>query len=390
MILTKQILIKWSPASKTHYENLGYKFTKWGDEFVVPVFHLPQNSHKKVGVKCDLCGEEKETQYRYYLSNIRLNNDDKYLCLKCMANREEMLKEKTKKAQATNLQRYGVKSPGELKEVQEKMKQTCLEKYGSEYYFSSSKGKEEVKKGMLKKYGVEHPLEKEEFLEKSKQTCQSHYGVDFSLSSEEVRQKGVKTSLQRYGVDIPSKSTEVQQKIRNTTFLHFGVYWALASSEVREKGIRTNIQRYGVENPAQSPEIQAKIRKTFFKTGKTRTSKQQLEVFNILKDNYEQVSLNYPLRKYSLDCFLVVNSIKIDVEYDGWYWHQFLKEEDNARDLFVNENGIRIIRIRGGVTTPSKTEMLDLIDKIIKEDLWFIEKIYPEWERNINKGEKDC
>ena len=91
-----------------------------------------------------------------------------------------------------------------------------------------------------------------------------------------------------------------------------------------------------------------------------------------------------------MDCFLVVNFIKIDVEYDGWYWHQFLKEEDNARDLFVNENGIRIIRIRGGVTTPSKTEMLDLIDKIIKEDLWFIEKIYPEWERNINKGEKDC
>lgn len=390
MILTEKLTIKWSPASKNHFEKIGYKFTKFGDEIVVNCEELPQNSHKKVKVKCDQCGKEKEIEYRYYINNITINGNNSYLCPKCMANREDMLKEKTKKAQLTNLQRYRAKNPGEIKEFQEKMKKTCLEKYGQEYYIQSDEGKQKIKNTMLEKYGVEKPLEVPEFLEKSKQTCQSHYGVDFSLQSKEVRQKIKETNLQRYGTEIPLKNEEIKKKSENTTFQHFGVTCSLSSEEVREKGKNTMMKLYGVENPAQSPEIQSKIRKTFFKSGKTRTSKQQLHIFNVLNKKYKQVDLNYPLRKYSLDCFFVVDSVKIDVEYDGWYWHQFLKEEDKVRDQFVNNNDIRVVRLKGGTTIPSEEEIIELIEKVIKENLWFIEKIYPEWEENFNKGEKDC
>lgn len=76
----------------------------------------------------------------------------------------------------------------------EKIKQTCLERYGVEHYFSSDMVK--VKK-----------LE----------TYRQNYGVDNPSKLESVKQKKIHTYRQNYGVDNPSQSVVVQSKKTLTT-----------------------------------------------------------------------------------------------------------------------------------------------------------------------------
>ena len=50
-------------------------------------------------------------------------------------------------------------------------------------------------------------------------------------------------------------------------------------------------------------------------------SSQQLKIYEMLLDEYK-VELNYPLSQLNLDIAIFIGDIKIDLEYDGWYWHQ--------------------------------------------------------------------
>lgn len=386
MILTKQVQVAWAPSTKKHYESLGYKFTKNGDNLFINPVELPVNSHHKIKVQCDECGEIKETQYRYYRNNCEINNNEKYLCANCMAKREEMLKNKVEKTKQTNLKRYGVEGVGSLPEVREKMKQTCLKKYGVEYVTQSEFYKQKFRQTMQNKYGVNTPLEVKEFLEKAQNTCQEHYGVKIPTQSKEITEKIKATNLEKYGVETALQNQEILQKAKNTTKEHFGVEFSLASKIVRKKGEETLLKRYGVKNPAQSPLIQAKIKKTLFKYDKVRTSKQQKQIFEILSNIYGKVELNFPLGKYSLDCCIKVDDINIDIEYDGWYWHRF-SQKDKERDAYVISQGYKVIRIRAGHSIPTKDELNELIEQITKEDLNFLEKIYPEWENQQQKKE---
>lgn len=70
--------MKWSGSNKTKYINLGYEFTKIGDEFDVNVEHLGKSSHHKVKVKCDICGDIIEKEWKHYIEghNTILKNYD--------------------------------------------------------------------------------------------------------------------------------------------------------------------------------------------------------------------------------------------------------------------------------------------------------------------------
>lgn len=389
MILTETVMVKWAPSTKKHYESLGYKFSQLGDSFKIPVSQLSSESHYMIEAECDCCGKIKTIQYRYYLNNFNQNNQEKYLCSKCMAKKEEIVAKKINKARQTCLERYGVENPSTLKEFKEKSKQTCLQKYGVEYIAQTEQQKKKAKETLKNKYGVDSPLKDSEILKKSQQTCLKNYGVDNPLKSEKIKEKIKNTNLEKYGVETALLNPEIKEKTRATTQARYGVDCSLSSKEVREKGKETLLKKYGVENPGQSKEIQEKMRKSLYKHGKVRTSKQQKQIYDSLKELYgEKVILNYPLGKYSLDCFLELESKKIDIEYDGWYWHQFILQEDKERDKFVFSENISIIRIKAGKKIPTKMELQEFVNQIIKNGQNYFEKIYPEWEENVK--EKDC
>lgn len=61
-----------------------------------------------------------------------------------------------------------------------------------------------------------------------------------------------------------------------------------------------------------------------------------------------------------------IEGIKIDVEYDGMFWHQD-KQRDIRRNNFVQSQGYKVLRIKGAKKDPIPTfEQIDeQIDKLL-------------------------
>lgn len=68
----------------------------------------------------------------------------------------------------------------------EKYKKTCLEKYGSEYYFQSSSAIEKIKQTKHEKYGDSHYHN----IEQMKQTNKERYGVEYNFASNDPKING--------------------------------------------------------------------------------------------------------------------------------------------------------------------------------------------------------
>ncbi|STO12878.1 Uncharacterised protein [[Flavobacterium] thermophilum] len=63
IVLDQKVKVKWHGSNKKHYESLGYKFTKIGDEFEVDIKHLSLGSNALVKCYCDYCNELFNRKY---------------------------------------------------------------------------------------------------------------------------------------------------------------------------------------------------------------------------------------------------------------------------------------------------------------------------------------
>lgn len=188
-----------------------------------------------------------------------------------------------------------------------------------------------LKEGILNKYGTENIQALPETREKIKQTNMEKYGVVSVLCLEEYRKNGTELS------------------------------W---TEDARAKRVNTNVERYGSASPLSSAEIREKITASYYKNGSTPTSEPQRKLCEQLKQIYSNCELNYPCGKYSLDCFIEVNGVKIDVEYDGAYWHQD-KEKDEKRNVSVIANGYKVFRIISDSKLPTDKELTEEINQLI-------------------------
>lgn len=118
------------------------------------------------------------------------------------------------------------------KEIQEKRKQTMLERYGVEYITQSAEGLEKIKntkrqkygkdfnkkitdktrKTTLERYGKKSAMQLEKFKEKSKQTCLEKYGTEYSFQATSIKEKIKKICLERYGVENFSQSKQARKR----------------------------------------------------------------------------------------------------------------------------------------------------------------------------------
>jgi hypothetical protein len=135
--------------------------------------------------------------------------------------------------------------PDRLKKINNKTKQTSLQKYGVENYQSLEIVKAKVKQTNLEKYNVEHTAQVEEFKNKKYITCIKKYGVPISLQSDLVKQKAKQTIIKKYGVDNVAKSEEIKLKICKTNLEKYGHECCLGNENIIIKKIKTTIQKYG-------------------------------------------------------------------------------------------------------------------------------------------------
>lgn len=324
MLLPNQTTyVCWHPGNKEYYTSKGYIFTKMKEPFEVRVEDLPTQSHAVVKVECDFCGEIIDVKYQNYIN--RGNLSDGYACTKC----------KHKKAKISVENKYGVENVFQTDECKEKAMATSLEKYGVPYTAQSELVKSKAKETFLDRYGT---------------TCY--------LKTDECKEKIRKTNLEKYGCAVPTQNPEIYKKVKESL-----------------------ISKYGGVGMG-SKETAAKILGSMYQNGTCATSRPQIELAEKLREIYGECEMNCPCGRYSLDCMLVLNGVKIDVEFDGQYWHKDRGRADYLRDMFVRSQGYKIFRIKGNSKIPSDDEISQCISQLVNSDRYFI-KIETDMKQKI-------
>ena len=184
-------------------------------------------------------------------------------------------------------QKYGVKSPFSLKEVQDKSKKTCEDRYGDENYHNVNK----MKQTKLEKYGNESFVNPK----KAQETNLQKYGVKCVLQANEIKEKTRKTNIHKFGVDVPMKSKIVQEKAKNTVRNKFGVDYVSQLQENIDKMKQTNLEIYGSEcslhgNTKKGLEVRNKcvssIRNKFGVDVSMKSKMVQKKVKNTMNERY--------------------------------------------------------------------------------------------------------
>ena len=336
IIPNQRFIVKWHSKNKKHYESFGYKFTKNGDSFEVGLEELPKKSHQVIKVRCDCCGEIVDVTLTNY---NRKTVGSKDCCTHC----------KTIKTKESMLTLYGEETPIKIKQFKEKIESTNLEKYGAACVLSCESVQQKVKQTLHENFGVNTPFESQEIKDKAKATLIEKYGVDNSFKSDEVRRKIIDTMQARYGVDNPMQEQKFIDKAKKTC-----------------------VEKYGGESSQCSAEIRQKSMKTLLKNGTVPTSKAEVAMVEILKEMFgkDNCIAQFPLDKIFFDCLLEYNGIKIDVEFDGSFWHDRNQDYDNRRDYFVKRQGYKVLRFHSKGNIPTKSQIETGVEYLASPQHW--------------------
>ena len=238
-------------------------------------------------------------------------------------------------------------------EINNKIRETCLLKYGDEHYSNRIKAKETC----LQRYGVTSPLKSEIFKQKSKDTCLQKYGVEYTGQIPEKIEKTHKVCLEKYGVDSVFKVQKFRNQSLDTCIKKY------ASDEddinsivnigqlkyVKDKIKNTCLEKYGVENPMQtqyyknlissilsSNEIQEKIYNTKLLNNSFNISYQEDVCFDLLKEKYSDCIRQYKSDLYPYNCDFYIPSLNLYIEYNGSHYHHYHPFDIND-DNDINE-----------------------------------------------------
>ncbi|CAB1252181.1 conserved protein of unknown function [Ruminococcaceae bacterium BL-6] len=399
MIPDQTISIKINNYNRKRYIKLGYLEAETSDYINLDIKDLSKCSKKRVKVICDYCGCEYYPQY-YAINRSR----EKSLIHKDSCKNCEWIKQKE-----TFKLKYGVENAGQLVDGQVKRKQTNLKKYGVEIPLQNDDIKEKSKQTCLERYGVENPLQAEDIKLKVRNTNFKKYGVEYTVQSEDVKSKiretnlikyGVvsfmrldkfkdilkRTCLDRYGVKNVSQSEIIKDKKKQTCLKHFGTPYYIGTNEFKNRVKQTLLNHYGVDNPMKSKDIKEKATKTLYLNGNVPTSSQQLLIFNMIKDLDYNAILNYPELSFNLDIAVFIDNYKIDIEYDGWYWHQNISK-DIARNKVLIKHGWNVIRILSGELIPEKEQIQQAINDVLSKNKSVQLITLSDWIINKKKDE---
>lgn len=238
-------------------------------------------------------------------------------------------------------------------EINNKIRETCLLKYGDEHYSNRIKAKETC----LQRYGVTSPLKSEIFKQKSKDTCLQKYGVEYTGQIPEKIEKTHKTCLEKYGVDSVFKVQKFRNQSLDTCIKKYAsdkddinsIVNISQLKYVKDKIKNTCLEKYGVGNPMQtqyyknlissilsSNEIQEKIYNTKLLNNSFNISYQEDVCFDLLKEKYSDCIRQYKSELYPFNCDFYIPSLDLYIEYNGSHYHHYHPFDIND-DNDINE-----------------------------------------------------
>ena len=220
-------------------------------------------------------------------------------------------------------------------EIKQKIKQTCLEKYGVNSPLKSEKIRNKGKQTCLEKYGVDNPAKLEENKEKVKQTCLKKYGTISTTQCKEIRDKIKQSCLEKYGVDNPAKLEENKEKVKQTCLKKYGGLAPICDPNIKNQIKQTCIEKYGVDNYGKSlkhkinmstimssDEMQEHRYNVMTKNHSFNTSKPEEELYLYIKEKFPSVKRQYKDKlRYPYNCDFYIPELDYFIELQGYYTH---------------------------------------------------------------------
>lgn len=228
--------------------------------------------------KCGICGNKIKFIHGGY-SN--------YCCAKCRSTAAAI----TKKNNPNFVSNFS------KPEIKEKIKQTCIKRYGVSNVFSLKETREKAKQTKLERYGDENYNNVEQF----KKTCLERYGCEVPAQNKEIRERQIQTSFERYGGHFN------KEQVSKTMQEKYGVEWFTQTNIIKEK-----------HNTLEAREKQYKTKK---KNKSFNTSKQEKECLELISKIYPDVLVQYRSEKYPFNCDFYIPSIDTYIEYNGSWTH---------------------------------------------------------------------
>lgn len=143
--------------------------------------------------------------------------------------------------------------------------------------------------------------------EKRRQTNIDRRGVAYPSQCAKVRRKVVKTLRKNYGVSVPAQSQEVRDRMKATTQQRYGVDNASQALAVKQKKVATNLARTGglYTTPFSNPDLQWELSKRSNPSYRVKVNGRKFHL-----QGYEDIALHLLRKSLRVPCEFISTTCK--------------------------------------------------------------------------------
>lgn len=352
--------------NKYDYSKVIYVNTSTKVDIICPIHGMfKQTPHSHLSGKgCKLCGRESTKigndefirrarqihGLKYDYSKVDYHRKDKKVIIICPVHGEFRqtpnghlyLKQGCPKCSSIEggKKRSGENHPMKKTSVKEKVKNTCIERYGTKTYAESLVGRKKLHDIICS----------DEVQQKSRNTCMMRYGASTwsksidgkrrlheIMSTEQMLHKIEMGYLLNYGVTHYMKTDEGRERARqnmlsvdrqialkNGFLKKYGVTNAFLVPEIQRKIELVKLEKYGTKYPIQVQSIQNKVYMTKRQNHTFGTSIPEQELYELLcfvfgKENIIR-QYNFDIR-YPFACDFYIKTIDLFIELNAHWTH---------------------------------------------------------------------
>lgn len=284
------------------------------------------------------------------------------------------------------LEKYGVKHTTQLKDVQNKMKNSNLSKFGTEYASQNTEIKNKIKITNRIKYGCDLPLQNEDIKNKMISNFTNKWGVNNPTKSIDIRKKIKENNLNKYGTEWQISSVETKLKIRESQYNFifdkiinkYGKNLNIISYEdnlIKIKCDKCNSNFLISSNLLYQRYLKHEIEICLnCNPLNNHISSGHLEIKDFLQSLDIKIDVNCRniINPYELDIYLP--DYKLAIEFNGVYWHSELQKDKSyhiTKYKMCLDKGIHLIQVWEDDWKIKK----DIIKSIIKSKIGKIQSI---------------
>lgn len=193
--------------------------------------------------------------------------------------------------------------PENTKNRSSKQKNHFCSKQCTNKSMSNGKLREKVRKTCMEKYGCESFIDSDYFKQKREENCIKNYGVKNHFSRPDVREKIKKTCMEKYGSETFAGTS----------------YWEakLDRQDIAQKAWKTKIKNQKIKNIS---------------------SRHEERMFKILCEKFGLANVYRGKKLFRQFIDFYINPLKIYIQVDGVYWHGLNRKINDIKKLKTRQD----------------------------------------------------